>query len=81
MHLQVQRVSTEQIVYKNVMGKGDQKSDSSAGLGSGLDSKIEAMQTQRANFDAPDSVNMSKQQSNNTQCTAMYSGLWSKKTH
>ena len=61
MHLQVQRVSPGQIVYKNVMGKGDHKSDSSAGSGSGLDSKIEATRTQRANFDAPDSVNMSKQ--------------------
>ena len=72
-------------MYENAMGKGDRKkSNLSAGLGlgSGSDSKIEAtQQTQRANFDAPDSINMSKQQSNNTQCTAMQSGLWSKKTH
>ena len=69
-------------MYKNAMGKSDQKSDSSAGLGSGLDSKIEATQrTQWVNVDAPDNVNMLKQQSNNTQCTGTHSGLLSKKTH
>ena len=60
--------------------KVSKKSDSS--VGSGLDSKIEAMQqTQHANFNALDIINTSKQQSNNTQCAAMHSGLWSKKTH
>ena len=62
--------------------KAIKKGDSSVGSGSGLDSKIEAMQrTQRANFDALDNVNTLKQQSNNTQCAVMHSGLWSKKTH
>ena len=71
-------------MYKNAMAKSDQKSNSSAGLGlgSGLDSKIEAReQTQWVNVDAPDNVNMLKQQSNNTQCTGTHSGLLSKKTH
>ena len=58
------------------------KSDSSAGSGSGLDSKREATwQTQWANFNALDNVNMSKQQSNNTQCAVMHSRLLNKKTH
>ena len=30
---------------------------------------------------APDTENVSKQQSNNTQDTVTHSGLWSKKTH
>ena len=45
MDLQVRMVSTGQIAYENVMGKGNQeKSDSSVCLGSGSDLKIEAMQ-------------------------------------
>ena len=64
--------------WENTIEKGDP----SVGLGLGSDLKIEATwQTHRVNFDAPDDVNMSKQQSNNTQCTAMHRGLWSKKTH
>ena len=56
--------------------KASKKGDSSAGS-----LKIEAMRrTQWANFDAPDNINTSKQQSNNTQCAVMHSGLWSKKT-
>ena len=49
--------------------------------GSGSGSKIEAKrQTQTANFNALDNINMSKQQSDNTQCAAMHSMLWSKNT-
>ena len=64
--------------------KAIEKSDTSEGSGSGLgsDSKIEATwQTQWAKFDALGNVNTSKQQSNNTQCASMHSGLLSKKTH
>ena len=48
--------------------------------GSGSGSKIEAKRrTQMANFNALDNINMSKQ-SDNTQCAAMHSMLWSKNT-
>ena len=92
--MQVQRASTVQSTMKNSIGKCDQKTqsgsvidkvdakkhNSSVGLGFGSGSKIEATwQTHNANFDALDKVNMSKQQSNNTQCTAMHSTLGSKK--
>ena len=78
---------SEGLVQENCVQKCNgkkqlKKCNSSAGLGSGLDLKIEAMwQTQQANFDALDNINMLKQQSNNTQCAAMHSGLLSKKTH
>ena len=59
-----------------------EKSNSSTGSGSGSDLKIEAMQQmQQANFDPLDNVNMSKQQSNNTQYAVTHSRLLSKKTH
>ena len=64
------------------MGKGEQKKGDDSSVGLGSDWKIEAVrQTQWANFDAPDNVNTSKQQSNSTQCAVTHSGLLSKKTH
>ena len=61
--------------------KQSKKRDSRAGSGLGSDLKIKAMQqTKLANFNAPDNINMSKQQSDNSQCTATHSGLLSKTT-
>ena len=59
-----------------------QKHDGKSNRGSGSDSKIEASrQTKWANFDDLDNINMSKQQSNKTQCAVTHSGLLSKKTY
>ena len=69
----VHACKSEGLVQGNNVQNAIKKCDSSAGPGLGLDLKIEAMwQTQWANFNAPDNENMSKQQSNNTQCTAGY---------
>ena len=42
--------------------------------------KLSSVVNSTGELGAPDTENMSKQQSNATQCTATHSGLWSKKT-
>ena len=42
--------------------------------------KLSSMANSTGELGAPDTENASKQQSNDTQCAAMHSRLWSKKT-
>ena len=43
--------------------------------------KLSSVVNSMGGLGAPDTENVSKQQSNDTQGVAMHSGLWSKKTH
>ena len=79
MHLQVLRVSTGKSHTKTQWEKVIKKIKKRFKCGFGFRFRLEieaTWQTQWANFDALDNVNVSKQQqSNNTQCAAMHSRL------
>ena len=81
MLLQVQRVSTvishTETRWENTIEKSKNVIQMRVRV---RDRKLSSVANSTGELGAPDTENVSKQQSNNTQCAAMHSGLWSKKT-